>query len=237
MKKLLFYFPLVLPFFLLSACGSDDAEEEEEKNVDINVVVKDDGTTNNGSIFSSIDDKNFYLDYIKYTVEEGHLTVSGYDKMGFKGIAKIVSKITYKGNTYEVLEIRGSSREHDYPSFYKCTVLTSITIPNSVTTIGRDAFQDCNNLASLTIGNSVTIIGNEAFKGTAWYENQPNGLVYAGRVAYKYKGTMLDNTSITLKEGTLGVADMAFYECNKLKAIIIPEGVITIGSHAFEYCI
>jgi len=88
----------------------------------------------------------------------------------------------------------------------------------------------------MTIGNSVARIGNEAFEGTAWYENQPNGLVYAGRVAYKYKGTMPTNTSITLKEGTLGVADKAFYECDKLTAIIIPEGVTTIGSYAFYNC-
>ena len=121
-------------------------------------------------------------------------------------------------------------------AFSGCSRLTNISIPNCVTSIGYQAFYACNNLASVTIGNSVAIIGNEAFEGTAWYENQPNGMVYAGRVAYKYKGTMPENTSLTIKEGTLGVAEKAFYECDKLIAITIPEGATTIGSHAFGSC-
>ena len=48
-------------------------------------------------------------------------------------------------------------------AFYKCTGLTSITIPNSVTSIGYGAFYWCSGLKSVTIGNSVTSIGQEAF--------------------------------------------------------------------------
>ena len=50
-------------------------------------------------------------------------------------------------------------------AFYYCSSLTSITIPNSVTSIGDYAFYDCSNLTSVTIGNSVTSIGNWAFSG------------------------------------------------------------------------
>ena len=157
MKKNLCFFLLTLPLILFTACGGDD-DDDETRNVDVTVVVKDDGTTNNGSIFSSIDDKNFYLDYIKYTVEEGHLAVSGYDKMGFKGIAKIVSKITFKGNTYEVLSIGNNA-------FQSCSSLTSITIPNSVTSIGKYTFKGCNGLTSITISNSVRSIGEGGFWG------------------------------------------------------------------------
>ena len=143
MKKNYVYFLLALPFLLLTACGEDDSEGESQI-VDTTVVVKDDGTTSNGSIFSSIDDKNFYLDYIKYSVEEGHLTVSGYDKLGFKGVANIVSKVTYKGNTYEVLSIQGYTYDRYNPgAFRECKILTSVNIPNSVTTIGKYAFREC----------------------------------------------------------------------------------------------
>ena len=41
----------------------------------------------------------------------------------------------------------------------------------------------CSSLTSVTIPNSVTTIGNSAFEGTVWYNNQPDGLVYAGKVA------------------------------------------------------
>ena len=122
--------------------GSDDSGNEDPEERDIHVIVRDDGTTSNGSIFSAIDDKNFYIDYIKYTVTEGHLIVSGYDRAGFKGVAKIISKLTYKGNTYEVLSI-GSD------AFDSCYILTSITIPNSVTSIGYWAFYNCSSLTNV----------------------------------------------------------------------------------------
>ena len=51
----------------------------------------------------------------------------------------------------------------DY-AFDECTSLTSVTIPNSVTTIGTAVFSDCTRLASVTIPNSVTTIGREAFR-------------------------------------------------------------------------
>jgi hypothetical protein len=49
-------------------------------------------------------------------------------------------------------------------AFSDCSSLKSITIPNSVTSIGREAFNSCSNLTSITIPNSVTSIGNGAFR-------------------------------------------------------------------------
>jgi hypothetical protein len=118
-------------------------------------------------------------------------------------------------------------------AFLRCIGLTTLTIGNNVTSIGSNAFEGCSNLASLTIPNSVTSIGSNAFEGSAWYKKQPDGLVYAGKVAYNYKGDMPVNTSISLESGTLGIADYAFFLCSNLTSLTIPSTVTLIGDYAF----
>ena len=121
-------------------------------------------------------------------------------------------------------------------AFSGCSGLTSITIPNSVTSIGGFAFSGCSGLTSITIPESVTSIGGGAFWGTPWYDNQEDGLVYAGNVLYKYKGTMPDNTVIDIKDGTVSISSDAFYNCNGLTSVTIPNSVTSIGSSAFSGC-
>ncbi len=121
--------------------------------------------------------------------------------------------------------------------FLFCSGLTSISIPNSVTSIGNGAFSGCSGLTSLTIPNSVTSIGSDAFSDTPWLNNQPNGLIYAGLVAYKYKGTMPGETNIEIMEGTKGIASYAFYNCSGLTSVTIPNSVTEIGNGAFRDCI
>ena len=121
-------------------------------------------------------------------------------------------------------------------AFCDCTGLTSITIPNSVTSIKANAFSGCTALTSITIPNSVTSIGSCAFDNTAWYSKQSDGVVYAGKVLYKYKGTMPAWTSISVKAGTLGIAGRAFYKCTGLTSVIIPNSVTNIGDDAFYNC-
>jgi len=122
---------------------------------------------------------------------------------------------------------------YNYKERKGCETLVSINIPNSVTSIGNYAFQDCTNLTSITIPDSVAEIGFYAFHETPWYENQPDGVVYAGKVAYKYKGDMPLNTSIKLLDGTKGIASHAFSNCTGLSSITIPNSVTSIGRSAF----
>ena len=122
-------------------------------------------------------------------------------------------------------------------AFAECPDLTSVTIPNSVTTIDAHAFRDCSSLASIEIPNSVTSIGAHAFYGTAWYNNQPDGLVYIGLVAYKYKGAMPEGAHINIADGTRGIASYAFQSCSRMAGVTIPNTVVTIGSGAFATCL
>ena len=151
---------------------------------------------------------------------------------------------TYVEATH-TLTISGSGAMHDYYYSYSSTrspwynyseMIKKAVIEGGVTSIGNCAFYKCTGLTSVTIPNSVTSIGLDAFSGTAWYDNQPDGLVYAGKVAYEYKGTMPENTNLAIKEGTLGIADGAFYYCSGLTSITIPNSVTSIGDYAFGYC-
>ena len=97
-------------------------------------------------------------------------------------------------------------------AFYGCTSLTSITIPNSVTSIENSAFYNCTALASVTIGNSVTSIGDWVFYGC----------------------TSL--TSVTIPNSVTSIGSSAFYGCSGLTSIIIPNSVTNIGDNAFFDC-
>ena len=97
-------------------------------------------------------------------------------------------------------------------AFFGCKELPSITIPNSVTIIEKDAFAHCEGLTSVSIGNGVTSIGVSAFYGCS-------GL-----------------TSVTIPNSVTDIGEQAFYGCSSLSSISIGNNVTNIGENAFFGC-
>ena len=115
-------------------------------------------------------------------------------------------------------------------------IITSVTIPNGVTTIGFSAFNGCIKLDKIKFSSNLDTVCENAFNNTKWFNNQSNGLVYVGKVAYKYKGDMPRNTKITVKSDTVSISESAFKDCANLTAILIPSSVKHIDKYAFYNC-
>lgn len=121
-------------------------------------------------------------------------------------------------------------------AFYECGI-ENIIIPDSVTLIGDCAFQACPNLTNIIIPNSVIEIGSNAFGSSNYYNNANNwtdGVLYIGKHLIEAEESL--SGTYTIKPDTLSIANNAFYFCENLTGVIIPDSVTIIGDYTFFSC-
>ncbi len=109
---------------------------------------------------------------------------------------------------------------------------TSYSIPSSVNYILYGAFKDCSAL-NLSFPNKKLNIARNALHDTKWFSGQQNGVVYAAKNAYSYKGTMPKDYALTLKSDTVYVTEGAFSRQGNLKSVVIPDSVTGLADEAF----
>ena len=175
------------------------------------------------TVNASEDDELTYGDF-QYKIEDDNsCTITDYD--GMASSLSIPSAIN--GHTVKQIDTGALSDNG---------IITSVTIPNGVTTIGFSAFNGCIKLEKIKFSSNLDTVCENAFNNTKWFNNQSNGLVYVGKVAYKYKGDMPRNTKITVKSDTVSISESAFKDCANLTAILIPSSVKHIDKYAFYNC-
>ena len=159
--------------------------------------------------------------------------VNSYAINEYKGNVVIPEEVNYMNRILKVTSIGEEA-------FRNCSGvisggLTSVTIPNSVTTIGQKAFSGCNRRTSVTIGNSVTSIGICAFElcGRLTSVTIPNSVTTIGNYAF-YRCSNLTSVSIGNSVTSIGIC--AFDDCSRLTSVTIPNSVTSIGDYAFEEC-
>ena len=131
---------------------------------------------------------------------------------------------------------------------FDTTALTSATLPDSVTSIGKGAFSADSALTSVHLGSGIATIGESAFvdaNNLASLTVDPANTVYsvedgalygkgdAGRTLVLYLPTKTD-TDVTVPKGTTAIADAAFANNTSLRRVVLPEGLTTIGYGAFD---
>ena len=112
---------------------------------------------------------------------------------------------------------------------------SSMNIPNSVTTIGGNAFMGCNKLKNITMSSSLTTIETCAFQACSSLETiiVPNSVISIGQSAFENCSAL---TNITLQNGLKTIGSSVFKGCTKLTNIVIPDTVTTIEQDAFQGC-
>ncbi len=120
-------------------------------------------------------------------------------------------------------------------AFRSCSDLTSVTLPNSITSIGENAFYGCSALTSITLSSQLTAIGRETFQGCTSLSSItiPDGVTTIGEQAFKDCSSL---SSITIPNSVTSIGERAFWGCNGLTSITLPSSVTTMGGAAFSGC-
>jgi hypothetical protein len=150
---------------------------------------------------------------------------------GAEGEKIILPNLVYDAGTESMVPVTVLSGE----LFKYDSKLREIVIPDTVHTIGDNAFDHCGNLQNVKLPSSLKKIGDMAFTACNSFTeiNLPAGVTEIGDMAFGYNPGL---TEIILPESVVSLGNNAFTNCTRLKKVYIPDGVTSLSRGLFSYC-
>ena len=172
------------------------------------------------------------------TPPDDEIWYTSYDGNALEPYDKNVFGATYQSNTYNngkgVIKFNGPVTQVGDYAFYD-TDLTSISLPNSVKSIGYAAFYWMDYMTEISLGNSVETISEQAFYDCDGLETIaiPASVTSLGKKAF-YDCNKLK--FVAIGRGVTNIPEYAFYDCDELKSVAIDGNGVTLGYEAFYHC-
>ena len=181
---------------------------------------------------------NEYLNYTYNTPATGEAQLSSCSAEAVDIIVPSEIYRTSQSASYVVTSLYSASSSSSGVFYQTRSTLQSVSLPETITSIGNYAFSNCSSLKSVTFGDNsqLTSIGERAFLGCSGLTSItiPEGVTSIGVSAFwGCRGLTGD---LVIPEGVTSIGEDAFFWCDSLTSIIISEGVTSIGQSAFNDC-
>ena len=178
--------------------------------------------------FFALNEDDVIIYYSILSSQERTVKVSRGAPQCYSDVVRIPERVSYNSVEFQVVGI-------DHNAFNMCFDLTSVEIPETVTSIGQSAFSNCHNLTTIKIPSGVTWI--EPYTFTACYSltsiTIPDGVTSIRAGAFHYCTSL---TSITIPDNVTSIKESAFENCSSLTHVTIGKSVMEMGYNVFNGC-
>ena len=231
----------MLPLSAVTAFAEYTSTDPEDsyKGYKYAYTVNADGETATiTKVLGPVDSANNGLYDIKIPTELGGCTVTGLGEYSFSGYlsaAQSNEPYQFGRNIHSVTIPQSVTSIGDY-AFSRCEKMDSLTIKDAATSIGNSAFAECYKLTTLSLGEKITTIGKYAFSECHKLDNVtiPPSVTSIGNSAFRRCYAL---TTLSLGENIETIGKYAFEECRALTNVTIPEKVKTIEPYTFGWCL
>ena len=178
------------------------------------------------SFFHAIAQETVTVDNIRYYIDNGEATIAMQDE-ALSGDIAIPESITNKGRSYTVVRATNGA--------FQNSDITSITLPNSITSLGNNCFSLCNNLISVKLPDNITSLGDYTFQSCNKLSSikLPSTLTSLGEYCFSHcdglTSLLLPNSITTLGEG-------CFMGCENIETITLPSNITSLPANCFFLC-